>query len=165
MVHGHVEVNISFGYRSSLCLNFYRLLARKSNLEFVSIYSNKFSLVRIQFYLSQASGKWVSTKTAGGLVAATCIWRGTWSCAGEPFFYPIHHLFNRISVNIFWHTWLMRFCNSYLQWNMVMRSTLFIIFYFSCGNQNNHPYKCRSTPVLSVIYMIIVLKLVLLINI
>jgi hypothetical protein len=37
---------------------------RMPNLEIFSIYSNKFSLVRIQFHLSRASGKWVSVKTA-----------------------------------------------------------------------------------------------------
>ena len=145
MVHGHVEVNISFGYRSSLCLNFYRLLARKSNLEFVSIYSNKFSLVRIQFYLSQASGKWVSTKTAGGLVAATCIWRGTWSCAGEPFFYPIHHLFNRISVNIFWHTWGFVTAIYSGTWSCVLpfsSSSIFLVAIKTTTHTNVGPLQC-----------------------
>jgi len=52
---------------NSLCLNFVHLLARKPNLEKCSTYSNKFftiSLVRIQFYLSWASGKWVNAKTS-----------------------------------------------------------------------------------------------------
>jgi hypothetical protein len=52
---------------SSLCINFFHLLAPKPNLDKISIYSNKFfhifHLSEIQFYLSQALGKWVSAKT------------------------------------------------------------------------------------------------------
>jgi hypothetical protein len=49
----------------NLCLNFFHLLARKPNLETLSIYSNEFihNFHQIQFDLSQASGKWVSAKT------------------------------------------------------------------------------------------------------
>ena len=53
----------------SLCLIFLYLhfvLAQKPNYEKFAIDSSKFfhnSLVRIQFYLSRASGKWVSEKT------------------------------------------------------------------------------------------------------
>ena len=46
----------------SLCLHFFHLLARKSNLEKNSIFSSKF-FHNFQFYLSWASGKWVSMKT------------------------------------------------------------------------------------------------------
>jgi hypothetical protein len=56
----------------SLCLNFFHLLAQKSNLEKCSIYSNKFfhnfHLFWIHFYLSRASDKWVSVKTASNQV-------------------------------------------------------------------------------------------------
>ena len=54
----------------SLCLNFFHLhvvLARKPDLYFFFLFiqtnSSKFPFVSIQFYLSLASGKWVSTKT------------------------------------------------------------------------------------------------------
>ena len=48
----------------NLCLNFFQLVARNPNLERKKIIkTNSFSLVRIQFYLSQALGKWVTTKT------------------------------------------------------------------------------------------------------
>ena len=53
-------------HSSSLCINFFHLLARKPNLENFSIYSNKsfHNFHLLQFYLSQASGKWVNAKTA-----------------------------------------------------------------------------------------------------
>ena len=52
----------------SLCLNCFHLLNPKAKFRklfylFKQILSS-FSLVRIQFYLSQTSGKWVSVKTA-----------------------------------------------------------------------------------------------------
>jgi hypothetical protein len=45
---------------NSLCLNFFHLLAQKPNLEKNSICLSNFTH---NFYLSQASGKWVNTKT------------------------------------------------------------------------------------------------------
>ena len=61
---------------SSICLNFFHLLAWKPKLE---IFSNLFkeilswnSLVWIQFYLSWASGNWVSAKTDKGSLICMC---------------------------------------------------------------------------------------------
>ena len=46
----------------SLCLNFFSPTCLKPNLEKKIIFTQQFSFVRIQFYLSRASGKWVSTR-------------------------------------------------------------------------------------------------------
>ena len=59
------QLKNGYFFSGSLCLNFFHLLARKPNLEkFIQINSFIILLVRIQFYLSRVSGKWVSTKTA-----------------------------------------------------------------------------------------------------
>ena len=60
---------LCFAYPMSVfALNFFHLLARKTNLEKLSIYSNKFfhilHFLWIQLWLFRASGKWVSAKTA-----------------------------------------------------------------------------------------------------
>ena len=106
----------------SLCLNFFHLLARKPNLENFSIYSNKFfhnfhfTLVRIQFCLSQASGKCVSVKTGKIL-----IFNSQYSLYGGGAKYLFkHHIFHAIQSKVnkwdknlfFFRFWLKNECTN-----------------------------------------------------